>query len=224
VMDMVFAAAMLACVAPLFLLVAMAIRLDSPGAVFFRQRRIGRNGREFTILKFRSMAADADPGAHERFIAELALTSGRGRPEGLLKLTDDPRVTRVGAILRKTSADELPQLLNVLAGSMSIVGPRPAVGYELAHYQPEHFERFDVRPGITGLWQVSGRNRLGFTDMLDLDVEYVRTRRLAGDLVAQYDRTRSDERLLADLDTRQQDRAASDSARSAQLRTMELMA
>ncbi len=166
---------MLACLAPLFALIALAIRCDSPGSVFFRQRRVGLHGREFTMLKFRSMSADATPEAHYRYVTQLA-TSGAGPGNGeLRKLTEDRRVTRVGSLIRKTSIDEWPQLLNVLTGQMSIVGPRPAVAYELEFYRPEHFERFKVHPGITGLWQVSGRNRLGFNEMLDLDVEYVRS-------------------------------------------------
>jgi len=174
--DIVVALVMLACLAPVFLLVAIAIRVDSPGPVLFRQRRVGRHGREFTMLKFRSMSADATPDAHRTYIHALAngappLAAGSG---GLLKLTRDGRITRVGAILRKTSLDECPQLLNVLAGTMSIVGPRPALAYELELYRPEHFARFAVRPGITGLWQVCGRNRLDFYEMLDLDVEYAR--------------------------------------------------
>lgn len=183
--DVVLATVMLICFAPLFALAAIAIRLNSPGPVFFRQRRIGRDGCEFTMVKFRSMAMDATPDSHRRYIESLARLPARptARGEaGLLKLTDDPRVTGVGAVLRKLSIDEAPQLLNVLAGQMSIVGPRPAVPYELDVYMPEHFERFRVRPGITGLWQVSGRNRLGFYEMLDLDVEYVRRQGFAYDI------------------------------------------
>ena len=173
--DVAVALAMIVCLAPLFLAIAIAIRLDSPGPVLFRQRRIGRHGREFTMLKFRSMSADATPEAHRRYITALAngCPPGGAVGGGLRKLTQDGRVTRVGAILRKASLDEVPQLLNVLAGQMSIVGPRPALPYELDFYRPEHFERFAVRPGLTGLWQVCGRNRLDFYEMLDLDIEYV---------------------------------------------------
>lgn len=182
VLDVALALLMLVAVAPLFVLVAIAVRLDSPGPIFFRQRRIGRCGHAFTILKFRSMKAGADPLPHRLYIAELA-ASGSPREGRLRKLSDDPRVTRVGAFIRRTSIDELPQLLNVLGGQMSIVGPRPAVAYELEHYAPAHFARFQVRPGITGLWQVSGRNRLDFNEMLDLDVEYVRRRSFLYDLL-----------------------------------------
>jgi exopolysaccharide production protein ExoY len=112
------------------------------------------------------------PDLHRHFIARLAETGGDC---GLKKLVEDPRVTRVGRFLRRTSVDELPQLLNVVAGHMSLVGPRPAIAYELEHYYPAHFDRFAVRPGLTGLWQVSGRNALGFSEMLDLDSEYTRS-------------------------------------------------
>ena len=155
------------------LIVAIAIRLDSPGPVFFRQRRRGLGGRPFTVLKFRTMADGASSEAHRRYIEQLA-TGEVGGP-GLKKLTDDPRVTRVGRVLRKLSLDELPQLANVVAGQMSLVGPRPAIDYELEHYQPHHYARFEVKPGLTGLWQVSGRSELGFSEMLDLDVVYVST-------------------------------------------------
>jgi lipopolysaccharide/colanic/teichoic acid biosynthesis glycosyltransferase len=171
--DLLVATLMLVCLSPLFVVVALAIRLDSPGPVLFRQRRIGRDGREFTMLKFRSMSQHATHEAHHLYVTALA--AGPAEPvSGLRKLTGDSRVTRAGAIIRKTSIDEGPQLLNVIAAQMSIVGPRPAVRYELELYRPEHFERFGVRPGITGLWQVSGRARLGFNEMLDLDVEYAR--------------------------------------------------
>ena len=128
------------------------------------------------------MSAHATHEPHHRYVTELAGETVERAAGDLRKLTHDPRVTRVGAIIRKSSIDEWPQLLNVLAGQMSIVGPRPAVKYELDLYRPEHFERFNVRPGITGLWQVSGRNRLGFNEMLELDVEYARRHGLALDI------------------------------------------
>ena len=159
---------------PLLLMLAAIVKLDSPGPALFRQRRFGRELRPFTLLKFRTMRDGADPELHQRYIEQLA-TSPMTDDGGLKKLTDDPRVTRVGAILRKLSLDELPQLVNVLAGQMSLVGPRPAIEYELQHYEPRHYERFSVKPGLTGLWQVAGRNELGFNEMLDLDVEYSRT-------------------------------------------------
>jgi lipopolysaccharide/colanic/teichoic acid biosynthesis glycosyltransferase len=172
--DVALAVVLVLVLAPILALVALAVRLDTAGPLLFRQQRYGRGCRGFTVLKFRTMHDGVSPEAHRRYIAELAATPNDGGA-GLKKLTGDPRVTRVGAFLRRTSLDELPQLLNVLKGEMSIVGPRPALGYELEHYAPEHFERFDVRPGLTGLWQVSGRNTIGFVGMLDLDTEYART-------------------------------------------------
>jgi len=179
--DIVIAIVMLVCAAPVLLGVAIAIRLESPGPSLFRQRRIGRGGVMFTVFKFRSMSVEADPEVHRAYVARLAAEGGPDNGT-MRKLTGDRRVTRVGAIIRKTSLDEWPQLFNVLAGTMSIVGPRPAVEYELDLYSPVHFDRFRVRPGLTGLWQVSGRSRLGFVEMLDLDVEYVRSRNLASNL------------------------------------------
>ncbi len=174
--EPVLAFVMLLALLPPLLLIAVAIRLDSRGPVLFRQRRQGLGMREFTVFKFRTMAPDASPELHRRYIAELM--AAEGEPDGedgeLKKLTNDPRVTRVGAFLRRTSLDELPQLLNVVAGQMSLVGPRPAIDYELDHYDAIHFDRFLVRPGLTGLWQVSGRNELGFRQMLELDARYAR--------------------------------------------------
>ena len=171
--DVVGAGLGLVVLSPLLLALALAIRLDSRGPALFRQERLGRGRQPFRVAKFRSMRIDADDALHREYIAQLA--RGEVEGEGLRKLTADPRVTRVGRFLRATSLDELPQLLNVLAGDMSLVGPRPALEYELEHYAPDHFARFDVRPGLTGLWQVSGRAELGFTEMLDLDAEYART-------------------------------------------------
>jgi lipopolysaccharide/colanic/teichoic acid biosynthesis glycosyltransferase len=174
VADVLCALVLLVLIAPLLLVIAIAIRLDSPGPLLFRQQRIGRGGRHFTVLKFRTMHHGVSPEAHRRYIAQLASAEADAAP-GLKKLTSDPRVTRTGALLRRMSFDELPQLVNVVKGEMSIIGPRPALEYELEHYEPEHFERFAVRPGLTGLWQVSGRNTIGFLGMLELDAQYART-------------------------------------------------
>lgn len=180
--DLVAAVLLLVVLAPLLLMVALIIKLDSPGPALFRQRRIGKDRREFTMVKFRTMRTDATCDLHARYVAGLAQEiNGAGSTE-LRKLTNDPRVTRVGRILRRLSVDELPQLLNVVAGQMALVGPRPALEYELDHYEPAHFGRFKVRPGMTGLWQVSGRSALGFKEMLDLDAEYARTASLGNDL------------------------------------------
>jgi lipopolysaccharide/colanic/teichoic acid biosynthesis glycosyltransferase len=172
-MDATGAALGLLLLSPVLAVIAVAIKLDSRGPVFFRQARLGRRMEEFTVMKFRTMKFDSSPELHRAYIAKLA--AGQADEDELKKLTKDPRVTRVGALLRRTSLDELPQLINVLRGEMSLVGPRPALEYELEHYAERHFERFAVKPGMTGLWQVSGRNKIGFQDMLDLDVDYVRT-------------------------------------------------
>ena len=174
VFDIIAGTTMLIVLAPLLALIALAIILDSPGPIHFRQERYGRGRRPFIVLKFRSMHHGASPTSHRRYIEQLATAPDDGAAV-LKKLIDDPRVTRVGAFLRRTSLDELPQLVNVLRGEMSIVGPRPALPYELEYYEPEHYERFRVRPGLTGLWQVSGRNEIGFLGMLSLDAHYART-------------------------------------------------
>ena len=171
-LDTTLAVSLLLILLPLLVLVALAIKLDSRGPVIFRQARLGRGMRQFRVLKFRTMVRDASPELHREYIAKLV--AGEEDHE-VKKLTDDPRVTRVGRVLRRLSLDELPQLFNVVAGQMSLVGPRPALEYELDHYEPQHFERFQVRPGLTGLWQVSGRSGLGFREMLDLDTTYART-------------------------------------------------
>jgi lipopolysaccharide/colanic/teichoic acid biosynthesis glycosyltransferase len=150
----------------LFALIATAIKLDSRGPVFFRQTRVGQDGRHFTMLKFRSMVE----GAHSGRVELAARSEGRG----LFKLREDPRVTRVGRVLRGTSLDELPQLLNVLRGDMSLVGPRPCIPYETESFAPYHFERFLVPAGVTGLWQVTARASSTFREALDMDVSYAR--------------------------------------------------
>jgi lipopolysaccharide/colanic/teichoic acid biosynthesis glycosyltransferase len=168
--------------APVFLIIAVAIRLSSKGPVFFRQLRVGRYGTPFVFLKFRSMYLDNDPHLHEQYV--MRLIAGRVEPQGaggngkgVYKLTSDPRVTRVGAFLRKTSLDELPQLWNVLKGEMSLVGPRPPIPYEVEAYQIWHRRRvLEAKPGITGLWQVSGRSRVKFDDMVRLDIRYTTAR------------------------------------------------
>jgi len=163
---------------PLMLIITVCIKLSSPGPAFFRQERIGLLGRRFTFLKFRSMVTNADQTIHEGYITDLINGQhskiNRGtETQPLYKINDDPRVTRLGHILRKTSLDELPQLFNILKGDMSIVGPRPPIPYELEKYRLWHCSRvFEVKPGLTGLWQVSGRSRTSFDDMVRLDLQY----------------------------------------------------
>ncbi len=163
---------------PLFVMIALVIKVSSQGPVFFRQQRVGQYGKRFTFLKFRSMQIDNDPSVHREYVtkliagqAERQASSGNG--EGVYKLTNDRRVTRVGKFLRRTSLDELPQFLNVLKGDMSLVGPRPAIPYEVAAYETWHRRRvLEVKPGITGLWQVHGRGRVKFDEMVRLDLQY----------------------------------------------------
>jgi len=175
VFDRVAAGLALALLAPLFVVIAVAIRVSDREAVFFEQTRVGRNGQSFTLYKFRTMAVDA-----EQRKAELeALNEGAGV---LFKMRRDPRVTRVGAWLRRWSLDELPQLFNVLIGDMSLVGPRPALPEEAARYGDHMRRRLVVRPGITGLWQVSGRSDLSFDEAFRLDLRYVENWSLALDL------------------------------------------
>lgn len=171
-LDLVVALVLLVALAAVWLVVAILIKLDSPGPVLFRQRRLGQDMEPYTMLKFRTMLPDSSTDRHRAYIAELASQTNTGNGDGLKKLVGDPRVTRLGAVLRKLSIDELPQLLNVVRGQMSLVGPRPALEYEVAYYAPHHFDRFAVLPGMTGRWQVSGRNELSFAQMLELDAEY----------------------------------------------------
>lgn len=170
--DVLAAAALLALTAPLFAYVAVRIKFDSRGPVFFRQTRFGRNMRPFMLLKFRSMRADADAAPHRAYIlgTDVSLPEGNG----LYKLARDDAVTPFGRWLRRTSIDELPQLINVLRGDMSLVGPRPCIPYETEVFAPHHFERFLVPAGITGLWQVTARAHSTFMEALDMDVAYVR--------------------------------------------------
>jgi len=166
VFDRVAAALALIVLAPLFVVIALAIRLDDRGPVFFRQTRVGRDGQNFRLFKFRTMVVDAE----QRKVALKALSEGGGV---LFKMRRDPRVTKVGAGLRRWSLDELPQLFNVLIGDMSLVGPRPALPEEVARYGDHMRRRLVVRPGLTGLWQVSGRSGLAWEEAFRLDLRYV---------------------------------------------------
>lgn len=182
--DLLGAAVLLIIAVPALAIAALFIVLESGRPVFYRSVRVGRNHRRFRVWKLRSMKVDADDSAHREFVVR-AMTQpvdpDRAAPEDC-KMRNDPRVTRVGAFLRRASIDELPQLFNVLAGEMSLVGPRPEVEYTLEHYQPRFHRRFDVLPGITGLWQVSGRSELTVLQMLELDVTYVDTWSIGRDL------------------------------------------
>lgn len=167
--------------APLMLAAALAVRLSSPGPVLFRQTRIGLGERPFTMLKFRTMYVDADHSAQNAL--NLSELRGEAVAEGgLYRLAVDPRITPVGRVLRRYSIDELPQLFNLLRGEMSLVGPRPALPWEVELFTPEQRRRHASLPGLTGLWQVSGRNRLSMQQMLDLDLAYVEHCTLSQDI------------------------------------------
>jgi lipopolysaccharide/colanic/teichoic acid biosynthesis glycosyltransferase len=180
-MDIAGSTMALTILLPLFILISVAIKLTSKGPILFKQKRVGQYGRRFTFLKFRSMHFMSDCKIHEDYVKSFI--AGNTRPpeskknlSALYKLQDDPRVTRLGRILRKTSLDELPQFVNVLKGDMSLVGPRPPVAYEFEAYDRWHKSRLlEAKPGITGLWQVHGRSRTTFDDMVRLDLRYART-------------------------------------------------
>jgi lipopolysaccharide/colanic/teichoic acid biosynthesis glycosyltransferase len=176
VFDLAVGLLILGLVVPIVPLIALMIKFDSPGPVFYRQERVGRGGRLFRFYKFRSMYAEAD-----RRIAELEHLNEQEGP--VFKMKSDPRITPVGRFLRRSSMDEIPQVFNVLRGEMSIVGPRPALPVEVARYQPWHRRRLEVKPGITCLWQIAGRSHIGFEEWMRLDMEYLRTRSLGTDLV-----------------------------------------
>jgi len=194
-LDVILAGLLLILLLPLILLIAVLIKLDSPGPVLFAQERVGAKRqwlgrqaiwiiRNFTMYKFRSMVQNADPSVHEAYIRDFV--EGRARPAsengGNFKLTNDPRVTRIGHFLRKFSLDELPQLLNVLKGNMSLVGPRPVPPYEVACYGDGDHKRLAALPGITGYWQVKGRCQVAFEEMIRMDLEYIRKASLWLDL------------------------------------------
>ncbi len=183
--DLVGAILLLLVFSPIWLVVAIAIKATSRGPVIFRQQRVGAGGVPFTVLKFRTMQDGSPDDAHRDFVTRFILgdvSDDQQTTGAAYKLNGDGRITSVGRILRKLSIDEVPQLLNVIRGDMSLVGPRPPLAYEVDHYEPWQLERLTARPGITGLWQVSGRNRVTHDQMCKLDIEYIRTWSLAKDL------------------------------------------
>ena len=182
-LDVTVAGTVLLVLVPVIVVSAIAVRLSSPGPVLFRQRRLGRQMQPFTVLKFRTMRADADSALHRDYVRSLIGTQPPDdAPDNLYKLVIDPRVTRVGRFLRSWSIDELPQLWNVLRGEMSLVGPRPVIEYEVEQYPDWYLRRFAVKPGLTGLWQVSGRNEKTYEEMVRYDIEYAERRSLWLDL------------------------------------------
>jgi exopolysaccharide biosynthesis polyprenyl glycosylphosphotransferase len=179
-MDLLLSGIGLVLLAPLFAVISAAIRIDTPGPILFRQVRMGRAGRSFRIVKFRTMAIDAERRKHD--LAHLNKHLRPGSDPRMFKIPDDPRTTKVGRILRRTSLDELPQLWNVLVGEMSLVGPRPLILEEDRHVDGRHRRRLDLKPGITGLWQVLGRDDISFGEMISLDYRYVTNWSLLGDV------------------------------------------
>lgn len=181
--DLVVASLALIVLSPLFAVLAFLVKRSSPGPILFVQERIGRNGEPFPFYKFRTMVHDSDDAIHRQFAAMFINGSGAASSQDkVYKLTEDPRVTAIGRWLRKTSLDELPQLFNIVRGEMSLVGPRPPIAYELDHYQPWHHERLRITPGLTGLWQVSGRSNVPFEEMVRLDIHYINSWSLWSDL------------------------------------------
>ncbi|MGB7684997.1 MAG: sugar transferase [Solirubrobacterales bacterium] len=177
--DLLISGLLILLLSPLLIGVAIAVRLDSRGPALFRQRRIGYREREFTVFKFRSMRLDADPRGHREYVTALIKGEGEARNggrENLYKLAVDNRITSVGHWIRRWSVDELPQLFNVFRGEMTMVGPRPAIPYEVAEYPSWYRQRFSVKPGLTGLWQVSGRSERTYEEMVRLDIEYTERR------------------------------------------------
>ena len=176
ILDLLFSILILI---PLFIviaIIAVLIRIDSKGPIFFRQKRIGMNGVEFDLFKLRSMYVDSDDSVHRESIKQYmngAALNGKENSDNLYKLVDDPRVTRVGQFIRKYSIDELPQFINVLRGEMTLVGPRPPLPYEVEEYGPHEWIRLFGKPGLTGTWQVYGRSRVPFQEMVDMDIEYL---------------------------------------------------
>jgi exopolysaccharide biosynthesis polyprenyl glycosylphosphotransferase len=181
-MDISSALLGLCIVSPAFVLIAVLIKLTSRGPVFFKQKRVGQFGRDFVFLKFRSMFVNNDSSIHQQYVRDLIAGKTTGG-DGTFKMKNDPRVTSLGRFLRRTSLDELPQLINVLKGEMSLVGPRPPIRYETEEYKLWHQRRIqEVKPGITGLWQVAGRSRTTFDEMVRLDLQYIENQSLWLDL------------------------------------------
>ena len=178
--DVLGSLSLLVMLSPVLFIIAAAVKLTSRGPVLFRQKRVGEHGTPFTFLKFRSMFINNDASEHQEYVRQLIAGQAEKKPAngnggGVFKLTNDPRITPVGRILRRSSLDELPQLINVLRGEMSLVGPRPPVPYEVEAYATWHRRRLlEAKPGITGLWQVYGRSRVEFDDMVRLDLRYAR--------------------------------------------------
>jgi len=181
-LDRVLALCAIVIISPLLGIIALAIKLNSPGSVLFRREQVGEKGETFTAFKFRTMHTDNDDSEYKGYLVRYILENApyKINPDGqaIYKVVDDPRVTRFGSLLRKTNLDELPQLVNILKGEMSFVGPRPDVPFAVSMYKSWHLKRLDIKPGITGLWQVCGRKELPFEGMVRLDLSYIKRQSL----------------------------------------------
>jgi lipopolysaccharide/colanic/teichoic acid biosynthesis glycosyltransferase len=186
ILDRALAFIALVISSPLLVLITVIIRLDSPGDPLFRQDRVGKDGRRFLLYKFRSMYIDHDDTEYykaiEKYVSEDVITSPHKNGDGEEGKAHDPRVTRFGRLLRKTNLDELPQFFNILKGDMSFVGPRPMIPFMVEMYEDHHKESFKIKPGLTGLWQASGRKKLSFEDMIRLDIDYIEKQSLLLDI------------------------------------------
>jgi lipopolysaccharide/colanic/teichoic acid biosynthesis glycosyltransferase len=182
VQDTVLSATALILLGPIWLLIALLIRITTPGPAIYKQQNVGRYGRRITIYKFRTMYVNSDDEIHRKTVArfvkgeEIDTVEKNGETVKVYKMTDDPRVTPIGRVLRKFGLDEIPQLVNVLKGELSLVGPRAPLLYEYAHYNERHKRRLEIMPGITGLWQVTARSMVPFEGMVDIDLDYARRR------------------------------------------------
>ena len=186
--DLILASLMLLVAAPMMLVTALLVKRSSPGPVLFVQERLGKDGRPFKFYKFRSMKHNSDDAIHRQFAAMFINGDDGGctetdSGEKVFKLKRDPRITGIGVFLRRTSLDELPQLFNIIRGDMSLVGPRPPIAYEIENYLPWHMERLKAVPGLTGLWQVSGRSSVSFDEMVHLDIQYINSWSLRRDIM-----------------------------------------
>jgi lipopolysaccharide/colanic/teichoic acid biosynthesis glycosyltransferase len=186
ILDRLAALFLIIMLSPFLALVALIIRLDSPGNIVFRREQVGESGKKFTLYKFRTMRSNNNDYKYKayliRYILEDAPYKTDQNGQGVYKVTDDPRVTRFGTILRKTNIDELPQLFNILRGEMSFIGPRPDIPFAVNMYNDWHLQRLNIKPGITGLWQIGERKRNSFRDMVNLDIEYIKKQSLLLDI------------------------------------------
>jgi lipopolysaccharide/colanic/teichoic acid biosynthesis glycosyltransferase len=185
VLDIAFSLLILIPLSMVIAVFAILIRIDSKGPIFFRQKRVGKNGVQFDMFKLRSMYVDSDDSFHRESIKQYmngAALNDKVNADNLYKLVDDPRVTRIGRFIRKFSIDELPQFINVFRGEMTLVGPRPPLPYEVEEYDSHHWIRLSGKPGLTGTWQVYGRSRVPFQKMVEMDIEYLGEQSLLLDL------------------------------------------